>query len=259
MHTLTNLLDQLKALNINGSGTLFVHSSMKSIGEVEGGADTVLDALSSYMEDGLLVLPTHTWDQVTADNPKYDPVNSPCCTGVLTELFRKRKGVVRSLHPTHSVAALGKGSHDYIEGAEQLDTPCSKGSPYGKLLDQQATIILIGVDLKRNTFIHAIEEWAKVPGRFSKEPEILYTLLPDGSEITVPSYRHHGLLWSEHYWKVDEFFQEKRVMTLGKFGDATVRICDTVKMTALLLQMLEINPELFSDNEPLDLSLYQSL
>ena len=33
--------------------------SMKSIGEVEGRADTVLDALIEYFKDGLLLLPTH--------------------------------------------------------------------------------------------------------------------------------------------------------------------------------------------------------
>ena len=48
-------------------------------------------------------------------------------------------------------------------------------------------------------------------------------------------------------------------MTLGKLGDATVRICDTVGMTDLLFKMLEITPEMFTDNEPLDLDLYKSL
>lgn len=42
MHTKTGLFEQLKALEINPSGTLLVHSSLKSIGEVQGGADTVL-------------------------------------------------------------------------------------------------------------------------------------------------------------------------------------------------------------------------
>ena len=29
--------------------------------------------------------------------------------GLLTNMFMKRPGVVRSLHPTHSIAAIGKG------------------------------------------------------------------------------------------------------------------------------------------------------
>lgn len=259
MHTKKHLLEQLKTLKIDHTGTLLVHSSLKSIGDVEGGAHTVLDALSDYMKNGLLVLPTHTWADINADNPRFYVEDSPSCIGILPELFRKREGVVRSLHPTHSVGALGKGSADFIEGDEGFDTPCARGSSYGKLLDQKATIMLIGVDLRRNTFIHGVEEWVDIPGRLSPEAELLYTILPDGTEIEVPSFRHHGLSWSEHFWKVDDLFLEKGVMALGKFGDATVRLCDTVGMTDLLCKMLEINPDLFSDNAPLDLALYKSI
>lgn len=71
MHTKQSLMDQLESAGIDQHGTVLMHSSMKSIGEVEGGADTVLDALSEYMKDGLLVLPTHTWSSINKDNPKF--------------------------------------------------------------------------------------------------------------------------------------------------------------------------------------------
>lgn len=259
MHTKQALLEQLRTLDIDPTGTLLVHASLKSMGDIEGGADTVLDALSEYMDEGLLVLPTHTWDNINANNPRFYVDDTPVCIGVLPEIFRKREDVVRSLHPTHSVGAIGKDKEKFIKGNELFDTPCARQSPWGKLLDRKATIMLIGVDLRRNTFIHGVEEWVDIPGRFTDEPEILYTILPDGTEIEVPSYRHHGLSWSEHFWKVDDFFIEKGVMRLGKLGDATVRICDTVSMTDLLVKMLEINPELFSDNEPMDVELYKSI
>ena len=259
MYTHDSLLDQLKQLNIDPKGILLIHSSLKSMGEIEGGADTVLDVLSDYMKEGLLVLPTHTWSYINAKNPKYYVEDSPSCIGILPELFRKRKGAIRSLHPTHSVAALGKGSKEFVKGNEEFDTPCARNSPWGKLLDHKATIMLIGVDLRRNTFIHGVEEWADIPGRFSKEREILYTVLPDSTEIKVPSYRHFGDSWSEYFWKVDDLFVEYGVMYKGKFGDATVRICDTQGMTKILFQMLEINPDLFSNNDPLERELYKDI
>jgi aminoglycoside 3-N-acetyltransferase len=61
MYKEQDLVKHLKELGINENGTLLVHSSMKSIGNVEGGGDTVLDALSEYMKNGFLVLPTHTY------------------------------------------------------------------------------------------------------------------------------------------------------------------------------------------------------
>lgn len=128
MYTKEDLLKQLEDMKIDKKGTLLVHSSMKSIGQVDGGADTVLDVFSQYMKDGLLVLPTHTWAYINKNNPRFYVDKSPSCVGILTELFRKRPGVVRSLRPTHSVAALGKDAKEFVAGDEKCDTPCSRNS-----------------------------------------------------------------------------------------------------------------------------------
>ncbi|GAA0405762.1 AAC(3) family N-acetyltransferase [Paenibacillus motobuensis] len=251
MHTSHSLFNQLAAANIDRQGTLLVHSSMKSIGEVDGGADTVLDALSEYMQEGLLVLPTHTWSYINADNPKFYVETSPSCVGILPELFRGREGVIRSYHPTHSVAALGEDAAEFVAGAELCDTPCHRESPWGKLLDRQATIMLVGVDLRRNTFIHGIEEWVDIPGRVTDSHEQLFVVLGDGTEIPVPSRRHYGLSWSEHFWKVEKILEREGAIRKVKLGDADTWICHTVQMTDILTKMLRENPDLFSDNEPL--------
>ncbi|OMC66953.1 AAC(3) family N-acetyltransferase [Paenibacillus odorifer] len=251
MHTTTSLMKQLQELGIDPRGTILVHSSLKSVGEVEEGANTVLDALSEYMKDGLLVLPTHTWAYINADNPRFFVQDSPSCVGILPELFRKRPGVVRSWHPTHSVAALGVDAEAFTAGDERWDTPCARGSVWGKLLDRKAEIVLLGVDLRRNTFIHGIEEWVDIPGRMTDSHEELYTVTPGGDEIMVPSRRHCGLSWSEHFWKVERELEEGGAMHKGNFGDALVRVCGTVETTDILSLMLKENPDLFSDNEPL--------
>jgi aminoglycoside 3-N-acetyltransferase len=251
MHTTTSLMKQLQELKLDPHGTILVHSSLKSIGEVDGGANTVLDVLTEYMKDGLLVLPTHTWAYINADNPRFSVQDSPSCVGILPELFRKRPGVVRSWHPTHSVAALGADAEEFTMGDERWDTPCARGSAWGKLLDRKADIVLLGVDLRRNTFIHGIEEWVDIPGRMTDSHEELYTITPDGDEIMVPSRRHCGLSWSEHFWKVERELEEGGAMRKGNFGDALVRVCGALETTNILSQMLKGNPDLFSDNEPL--------
>ena len=251
MHTKESLLNDLKKLGINQYGTLKVHSSYKSIGDVDGGPDTVLDGLSEYMKDGLLVLPTHTWSHVNQKNPVFHVEDSESNVGILTELFRKREGVIRSLHPTHSVAALGKDAKDFTAGNEKLDTPVARTSPYGKLLDRNAQIMMIGIDLIKNTFIHGIEEWIDIPGRVTDSHEQLYVVDSNGTKTSVPSRRHYGKTWSDHFWKVDDYLLKLGAMHIGKFGDAEVRICDTAKMTKIISVMLEIDPDLFSDIEPL--------
>ena len=111
--------------------------------------------------------------------------------------------------------------------------------------------MLLGVDLRRNTFIHGVEEWVDIPGRLTDTHESLVTVLEDGTKISVPSRRHTATPWSEHFWKVDDYLVKLGAMHIGKFGDAEVRVCDTVKLTEVIVEMLRVDPELFTDNEPL--------
>jgi aminoglycoside 3-N-acetyltransferase len=188
---------------------------------------------------------------VNADNPRFYVETSPVCVGILPELFRKRTGVVRTLHPTHSVAVLGRDATDFAEGDERIDTPCNRDSAWGKLLDRKAKILLIGVDLRKQTFFHGIEEWSGVPGRLTDGHEQLYTVLRDGTEIFVPSRRHVGSP-SENYGKVQALLEREGAIEKGEFGDAVVLVCDTEKMYDVLWPMLRENPDLFSDSKPLD-------
>ncbi|HZK22591.1 MAG TPA: AAC(3) family N-acetyltransferase, partial [Atopostipes sp.] len=128
MFTKQDLLKQLKAMPIDEKGTIIVHSSMKSIGDIEGGAETVLDAFTEFMKDGLLVFPTHTWATMNEENPVFSVNDTPSHVGILTELFRKRASVLRSYHPTHSVGALGADAKEFINRDEQFRTPAARKS-----------------------------------------------------------------------------------------------------------------------------------
>lgn len=59
------------------------------------------------------------------DHPVFDSKKEPSCVGILTNLFMKRAGVVRSLHPTHSMAGFGKNAAEYLAGEEYRNTPCT--------------------------------------------------------------------------------------------------------------------------------------
>ena len=72
MHTKESLMQDLADIGICPTDTLLVHSSMKSIGQVDDGADAVLDAFSEYLSQGLLVMPAHTWSYINANHPIFD-------------------------------------------------------------------------------------------------------------------------------------------------------------------------------------------
>ena len=191
-YTKLDLLQDLADMGLTGQETILIHSSMKSIGPVDGGADNVLDALMEFFRPGLLLLPTHTWRTINAANPVFDVCTSPCCVGILPELFRQRPGVVRSLHPTHSMAGYGQQAVSYLAGEELRNTPCTPGGCYDRLKDVGGKILLVGVTHARNTYIHSIEEVLNVSHRLADQPMKLQSVDTDGSAHTVYMRSHYN-------------------------------------------------------------------
>ena len=243
MYTKQDLLSNLSDMNIDPKATLMVHISYKAIGEVEGRGDTVLDALAEYMQPGLLVLPSHTWDNVKVkSNPVMDVLYTPTCVGVLTEIFRKRYGVHRSLHPTHSLAALGREAESFVSGEEHIQTPCGQGGAYYKLWERNAQILLIGVNFARNTFIHGIEEWDGAEGTISKEKSDLYVINHHGNRLYTPQYRHCALRGSDTFPKLEAPALHNGILTFGKFGDATTRLIRAKPLREMVGGLLKDDP-----------------
>lgn len=254
MYTKQDILNDIKNIGIKPTDTLLVHSSMKAIGKVEGGADTVLDAFIEYLQDeGLLVFPTHTWEQINDEYNVFNPLTEPSCVGILTNLFMKRPGVIRSLHPTHSVAAIGKDAAEYTAGEEQFDTPCPRKGCWGKLYDRKAKILFLGCNLKKNTFIHGVEEWNNIPDRLMEKPRHLKIIAPDGRVIDRPFRSHYfsGGDISYNYDKILPPFLHYGIAKKGKIGDAESYLCDAVGMADLTTEYLKRNPRLFESDTPI--------
>ena len=242
MYTERSLLAQLNALGIDPKGTLLVHLSYNSIGQVEGGGEAVLDALAGYMQPGLLVLPSHTWQNVNGENPVMDVLYTPSCVGYLTELFRNRPDVCRSLHPTHSLAAKGEAAREFLSGEEHITTPCGEGGAYYKLWERNAQILLIGVNFTRNTFIHGIEDWDGAVGSVSEEKTDLYVINEEGYRLYTPQYRHCSRLGSQTFSKLEPAAVAQGFLTLGRFGGATARLMLARPLREMVAAILEEDP-----------------
>ena len=216
-YTKADLKHDLAAMGLTGNETILIHSSMKSIGPVEGGAHTVLDAWMEFFAEGLLLLPTHTWRFINEENRVFDVRRSPCCVGILPELFRQRPGVVRSLHPTHSMAAHGK-------------------------------VLLLGVTHARNTFIHSVEEVLNVPNRLTDKPLQMTVVDEAGAQHTVYMRRHYNAQQphiSEDFVKLEQAYLDCGAARNTKFGDAKCILCDAEGIFRVTRHVLAPNPEAF--------------
>lgn len=245
MYTKEDLMQCLREMGVEGTDAIMVHSSMKSIGEVEGGADTVVDAFMEYFQEGLFMTPTHTWAQMSKAYSTFDPKTEPACVGIIPNIFRKREGVVRSLHPTHSIAAYGKNAGEYIKGEENATTPCPPGGCWDRLREIDAKILLLGVTHARNTYIHSVDEVLGIPDRFTDEPTLMHIVMPDGTVKDVQMYRHHNRIlgtdsFSDQFDKMMQAFYDLGAAKKVKFGDADCILCDAKRIFAVCKKLFSI-------------------
>lgn len=251
-YTKEMLKQDLKNMDLKPTDTIMVHSSMKSIGDVEGRADTVIDAFMEYFLEGLFMTPTHTWAQMNAEYNLFDPETEPACVGIIPNVFMKREGVIRSLHPTHSIAAYGKRAAEYCEGEEYASSPCTAGGCWNRLYEENAKILLLGVTHIRNTYMHAVEEMLDVPDRLTAEPVLFQVKMPDGSLKEVPLHRHYNskiASISSTYDKLREAFAWNGAAKEVKFGDAHCILCDARKIYDVMKMVLEHEINCLIDRE----------
>ena len=103
-----DLIEGLKKLGLKAGQIALVHSAMRTFGQVEGGADTVVDALLEVLgPSGTLVVPAFTFYHEAKAEPLIDPQNDRSGMGAITEAARRRSGALRSTAYRHSVAAIG--------------------------------------------------------------------------------------------------------------------------------------------------------
>jgi aminoglycoside 3-N-acetyltransferase len=78
--------------------------------------------------------------------------------GVITEIFRQKPGVVRSVNPAHPILAWGPAAPWIIADHEHTTYSCGKGSPFEKLVQVQAKALLFDVSLRTLTFFHYVQD-----------------------------------------------------------------------------------------------------
>ena len=136
---------------------VLMHSALSSVGNVEGGADAIIDGLMDVIgENGALAVSTLT--HYYPKGPRYDKETTPTNVGIIAETLRQRPGAARSLNPTHSIAAIGGRAEELCADHEKCATVCGEGSPYTKLRDLGGKVALLGVDMNRNTTLHSLED-----------------------------------------------------------------------------------------------------
>jgi aminoglycoside 3-N-acetyltransferase len=183
----------LRDLGLAEGDAVLMHSAFDAFTGFTGRPTDVIAVMQRVLSArGVLMMPTIPFTGTAVDHvartPLFDVARTPSRVGLLTELFRRSAGVVRSVHPTHAVAIWGDAADAIAAGHETAATPCGAGSPYVRLLDRGGKVLLAGADIASLTLYHAIEEALepRLPvSPFTDERFALRSRRIDGTEVTT--------------------------------------------------------------------------
>jgi len=158
----TALIAALRGMGISESDTLLVHSNFEPLSGFKGSPNDVVDALAGFVgREGNLLMVSIPFRGSAYDHlalgKTFDVRKTMSMMGLITEMFRRRPGTRRSLHPTHPVLAVGKDADWLVADHERCRYPCGPGSPFEKFRTLGGKILFYDVGFGAITFFHYVE------------------------------------------------------------------------------------------------------
>ena len=212
---------RLSDLGLKKGDFVLLHSSLISLGHVEGGPDAVIDAfLETLGSKGTLVVPTFG------------------ALGILTDTLKNRPGAVKSCCNGATVAALGGSAEKLCHEHWKAETLHGKNTPYTRLAETGGYVCLLGVDQDRNTTLHSVEVLLELPylknhsGDFTDEKG--KTRTGEWKYFPGPHRDFIGL---------DRFYRESGEMKIGHIGNAVVRLIKAKDLIDIGLELGKKSPD----------------
>ena len=235
---------QLHELGLNTGDTVLMHSSMKALGTNKTPLEFINDIIAVLGQEGTLLVPALTYATVNAKEPYFNALKTEPCIGLIPKTFLHIPDTVRSLHPTHSVLALGKRAVELTSKHFLDETPVGPNSPFRKIPDYRGKLLFIGDVVKSCTFMHGAEEIANAPYVLQKE-KTHYIIEDAFGKITEKDmFAHDFRGWKQEYQRIKNILEYPEIRS-GKIGQAECYLIDASALLEKALEKFRENPWFF--------------
>lgn len=243
-----------KTLGLKDGDTVELHGSLKSIGLVSGGPNTILDALLKVLShEGTLIMaaqystnsePAH-WDNPPVEIEVFETIRATHppfkgketylnWMGSLAHTLQLKEQTVFSDHPNLAVMAIGKHAK-WLTLDHPLTPAFGLGSPFEKALQLKSKALLIGVGYDVLTGLHVAEALSgKRPYRLDSA-----TILTQGKpkRIKILDFDYD----SDVFIKIGEAYEKTVTVPTTQLGNATVKLIDMASLSDFALTWFKEN------------------
>ena len=243
--TKERLMQSFKDAGVDPTKDLLVHSALSSMGFVDEGPKTVIDALVSYLSpQATLLMPTSPVVTLQANHQldTFDCRLTPSKMGAISENFRSHHATHRSAHPLEPVAASGPRAEEYTQFHHTEVTAYGPKSPWNLHMEHGGQILYIGTTLiNSGTSLHAVED--AIGCKAFKFPVYLKALktygvtLENGRSVQITTKVHNPEMSAKR--KCDgliPLLEEKAALTHVTIGEAPSLLVKADGMKSILLE-----------------------
>jgi len=221
--TKRDIKNGLKRLGVNKGDRIILHSSLASLGYVNGGPKAVCRAVMELVTDkGVVMMPSFNHGKAFEETGYYSPLESRTTNGAVPDIFWRMKNVFRSLNPTHAAAVWGKNARSYVEGHHRV-LAMGEGSPLHLLEKNGGKVVIIDVP-SANTFHHIVEMTNNVPC-LGKRTEEIPVKLPSGKLVKCRTWGwRNGQCPISDAGVYRDIMRKKGMLKEGRIGTADVLV-----------------------------------
>ncbi|MBI9043851.1 MAG: AAC(3) family N-acetyltransferase [Anaerolineaceae bacterium] len=238
MVSVRQIIRGLEALGLNDSTPVIAHASLTAFGEVRGGAESVIGAMTSVCREimmpaftcSTMLIPEHgpennaikygsgsDWNTLAEFYTPDMPVDNQM--GIVAETLRKHPLATRSNHPLLSFCGIG------VKDMLALQSMQAPLAPITGLVERGGYVLLIGVDHTTNTSIH-YAEWLAGRKQF-----VRWAITPQGV-FECPGFPG----CSSGFNQAEEVLQ--KIVRQVVIGEAVVRAYPVREMVQVLKEIL---------------------
>lgn len=242
-YTAIELVEELKKLGLTRGAVVIVHSAFSSFYNYQGTPEELIDEiLKAIGPDGTLCMPAYPNDKFNP-NKIFDVRTDKSAAGLLTEVFRNRPGVKRSLNKLHSVCALGAKA-DYIVCEHHLSkTSFDEHSPFYKIYELGGISIALGLhNYFMGTCVHVPESLLREKFSFFRNKFAQYATFKyidkDGKPFIHTTYTKAN----DHYVRyrntklMEKYFDSSKYKRV-RFSNLRITIWDTRHVINTLIDL----------------------